>query len=195
MAEENLHAWKYAERDNLEGLKALVPSQVEPNSSSHSIEDHLHTLLMCAAAHGSVKCARFLITECKANVNKRNFTGFSALHWAAFSGRIECVKLLLDAGALLESQTDDGRTPLHIAASRGHLQFLKFIVSCGADLHAVTSIGWTAVHYALINNQKSVVKYLLDQKVEYDEYDVNMETIDSIVKEYNRTWFNELISH
>ena len=193
MSEEQLPAWKYAEKDNIEGLKTIVPSQLDPSANSHSPEDHLHTLLMCAAAHGSSKSADYLI-KCNVDVNKRNFTGFSALHWAAFSGRTECVKSLLDAGASLELQTNDGRTPLHIAASRGHLQFLKYIVSFGADLHAVSSIGWTAVHYALINNQKAVVKYLLEQKVEYDEYDVNMESIDKIVKDYHRTWFTELIS-
>ena len=184
-------AWSTIPFDNIKELKDLVPNHVSSNSSTNSIENHLHTLLMCSAAHGSIQCCKYLL-ENKANPNKKNFIGFTALHWAAFTCRIECVEELLKFGAKLESKTEDGKTPLHIAASRGHLQFIKYIINFGANINAVSSEGWNAIHYALIGNHQNVVKFLLDNNVDYLSLDINGNNIKLLIEEYGRNWFYNL---
>lgn len=179
--------------DNSSVLKSIVPSQLSADAVSFSTENHLHTLLMCAAAHGSEKCADYLLLS-GADPNKKNFTGFTALHWAAYAGRCEIVKKLLDKKANINCRNEEGQTPIHIASMRGHLQFIKFLENEGADIHAVTSDGWNAIHYALIGNHKQVVKYLLEKGLDIWEQDINGKTIDDIVKEYGRKWFYDLIS-
>ena len=178
--------------DDIEMVEKYVPSEVSPNASTYSQTNHLHTLLQCAAAHGAVKCAEYLIS-CGADPNKKNFTGFTPMHWAAYSGRTETLNLLSSNGAEIDARSQDGQTPLHVAASRGHLQFIKQIVEMGADVNAVTSDGWTAMHYAVIGNHQPVVKYLLSKNIDFDEPDVNNKTIYSIVEEYERNWFKELV--
>ena len=52
-----------------------------------------------------------------ADVNHLDWGGFTPLHRAAFDGRVEVARLLLDAGAKVNQQDAiGGRTPLHQAA-------------------------------------------------------------------------------
>lgn len=184
-------AWGMVQLDSIEKLKIICPSKVHPDSAIKSPENHAQTLLMCAATHGSVQCLEYLLAN-GASVNKKNLFGYTALHWAAYSGRTEPVDILLKNGAKIESKTGDGMTPLHIAASRGHLKFIDYLLKKGADINAVNSDGWTLMHFAVIGNHKPVVKYLLGKNVNYTDPDVNLKTIDALVVEYGRTWFNAL---
>jgi len=182
------NAWAAIPFDNIKELQEYVPKMVNADASTNSSEDHLHTLLMCAAAHGSINCLEYLLSN-GANPNKKNFVGMTALHWAAYSAREECVKKLLNAGAKIEAKTEDGKTPFHIAASRGHLQFIVFLKELGCDINAVTSEGWTGMHFAIIGNHQNVAKYLLDQKIDFMGPDIFGKTLISLVEEYQRTWF------
>jgi len=78
-------AWECAQFDDLEALKALVPSKVDPNASLDSPENHIHGLLMAASAHGATRCAEYLLAQ-GAAANRKNFLGWTALHWAAIAG-------------------------------------------------------------------------------------------------------------
>jgi hypothetical protein len=51
----------------------------------------------------------------KVDVNARSVLGYTALIWAAAFGTDEHVKLLLDAGADVNSWNDNGRTALMFA--------------------------------------------------------------------------------
>ena len=154
-------AWKAVQLDKIQDLKQLVPSDVPPSASLHSTENHVHSLLMCAAAHGSINCMKYLLDN-GAPVDAKNFAGYSALHWAAFTGREEVLPLLLSAKADIEAKTEDGKTALHIAALRGHLDFVIELLNKKADLNAVAANGWTALHFALISNQQAVAKKLVE---------------------------------
>lgn len=184
-------AWKAVQYDKLEELKQLVPSQVPPSASLFSTENHVHSLLMCASAHGSISCLRYLIQK-KAPINAKNFAGYTALHWAAYTGRTEVLPILIKAGADLESQTEDGKTPLHIAALRGHLDFVVEILNSGADLNAVASNGWTSLHFAIISNQEDVAKKLVELQIDASSPDAQGKTLDDLAKKYGRTWAKSL---
>lgn len=225
-------AYLHVQFDNLEEFQKFVPSQLDPNFSSFSRTDHLHSFLQCASAHGSEQCTKYLLSLTSTqdqnlsptpqkhsksskkqsnkeeimrlvDPNQKNFTGFTPLHWAAYSGRTETVKPLVEAGADINSRNEDGLTPLHVAASRGHLDFIKFLIknypireeiddsNPNINLEAVTSDGWTAVHYALIGNHQPVVNFLINEmNVDCSEPDVNMKTIQDIANEYSRSWFS-----
>lgn len=185
-------AWKAAQYDNINELKTIVPTHVHASASTFSTENHVHTLLMSAVAHGSINCAKYLI-ENGASVNAKNFAGYSALHWAAYTGREETLQLLLDQHADIEARTEDGKTPLHIAAFRGHLTFVQELLKKGADINAVSSNGWTALHYALISNQKSLCKFLIDNKIQALSPDSEGKTILDLSNQYRRTWLMSIL--
>lgn len=198
MRENVKEAWQACQIDNIDALKKLVPETVSPNASTFDPTNHVHTLLMCAAAHGAINCCQYLIDQ-KAEKSQKNFSGYTALHWAAYTGREECLRILLgdlsnnsSSYSLIESQTEDGKTALHIAALRGHLNFIRDLISYGADINAISSNGWTALHFALTSNQKDVCQYLLSEKIKSEAPDMQGKTVFDIAEQYKRNWFMEM---
>lgn len=59
--------------------------------------------------------------------------GSTALHVAAGSGRISCLRTLLEAGASHTATDEAGMTPLHAAAGNGHLSCAEALLEAGAD--------------------------------------------------------------
>ncbi len=77
--------------------------------------------------------------------------GWSPLSLAAFEGKAEVVKLLLDHGAKPDQKVTGGRTALHMAAGRGGEEAAKIIVLL-LDAHADPNIkdrdDWTPLMIA-----------------------------------------------
>lgn len=53
--------------------------------------------------------------EVKAVVNRRNHSGNTPLHWAALNTHLECVKLLVDAGADVSIKNEAGLDAIFLA--------------------------------------------------------------------------------
>ena len=62
------------------------------------------------------------------NAGRNNET---AVHIAARSGCLECVKSLVEAGADVNAKTKDGKTPLHLAKLKGQREIADYLVSHG----------------------------------------------------------------
>ena len=79
-----------------------------------------------------------------ADVNARGGDHMTALHFAAWNGRLSVVEFLVGAGASLTATTNGGTsTPLHLAAWWGRLAVVEFLVGAGADVTATTNDGET----------------------------------------------------
>ena len=77
------------------------------------------------------------------------YGGRTLLHFAAQNGHINVVKLLLGAGADVESKSNTGRTPLSCAAGDGRLDVVKFLVrEGGANVESKDKWGNTALDLA-----------------------------------------------
>jgi ankyrin repeat protein len=184
-------AWYAVQFDQLDILKTLVPSSVSPNACTVNPNLPGQTLLQCAAAHGAIDCATYLIQN-GADVHGKNFLGFTPLHWSAWSGRYETVDLLLENGADIEARACDGTTPLHVAAERGHLPYIREFLKSDPDIAAISSRGWTALHFAVVANQRKTAKKLVELGLKEDGPDAQGKTLADIAAEYQRSWFGEL---
>ncbi|CAK9007016.1 DnaJ homolog subfamily C member 21, partial [Durusdinium trenchii] len=108
------------------------------------------TLVHEAASSGSGEMMRVALREWDmgADVDARAAVG-TPLFWAAFSGSVDVASQLLDAGADVNAQDDDGLTPLLVAAARDHGDVVRRLVAAGADLHVITKHeGKTSVLHA-----------------------------------------------
>jgi hypothetical protein len=91
------------------------------------------------------------------------FARWTALHRAANNGHAEVAKLLLEAGAEVNIDNDDGESPLLRAARRGRLNLVKLLCSYGAKRRG--NEGAAAGAAALQGNHpghNAVVAWLLD---------------------------------
>ncbi|EOD33603.1 hypothetical protein EMIHUDRAFT_363890, partial [Emiliania huxleyi CCMP1516] len=66
--------------------------------------------------------------------------GATPLFIASQEGQLECVRLLLEAGAAIDQADEQGATPLFAACQDGHLEVAKLLSSYGAS-RAATPFG------------------------------------------------------
>ncbi|KAK6171124.1 hypothetical protein SNE40_019380 [Patella caerulea] len=108
------------------------------------------TPLMYAVNYSYITCAKFLI-DAKADVNTKDCFGQTALHYCVNTSprhrRNDCVKLLLNASAICDAQTNEGRTPLMLAMQQGDPETCQMLIDAGCDLNRVDLDGCSALHY------------------------------------------------
>ncbi len=81
------------------------------------------------------------------------------LHEAAFRGRVDEVRRLLEAGADPHARSFTGETPLHLAALAGRTDIVRLLLDRGADPRADSSRG-TPLHRAAEGGAAEVVELL-----------------------------------
>ena len=117
-----------------------------------------------AAALGDVDRLTELWTSDPAVVRARSEDGFTPLHLAAFFGRTEAVRSLLEGGAQVDASGAGWMTgtALHSAASGQHADVIALLLGAGADPNARQSGGWTPLHAATANGDEPSVRLLVD---------------------------------
>lgn len=93
-----------------------------------------------AAQQGNCRKLKEMIDEggeSKNNVlyNTKDNKDNNALHIAARNGHIECVRILIDAGADKNIQNKNGATPLMNAVLYEHIDIVRFLIEAGANLN------------------------------------------------------------
>lgn len=106
---------------------------------------HDESPLMMASIKGMDVLAKLLI-ERGADVNK---TAWTPLHYAASSGRLVVMNLLLDHHAYIDAPSPNGTTPLMMAAMYGTPSAVKLLLEAGADPTIKNDLGLSAVDFAL----------------------------------------------
>lgn len=104
--------------------------------------------------------------------------GVTPLHFAAFEGSPETIRLLLDNGASVSARDAlVGDTVLHIAAAHNRApQVTALLLQRGADIHARGKYGDTPLHDAARLGAPAVVELLLQQGAEINARDTRQET-------------------
>ena len=74
--------------------------------------------------------------------------GFTALHWAAWSGMPNTAYALVKAGIDVNRQEGNGYTPLMLAARRGNAEVVRMLLQMGADPALANKEGKTALQLA-----------------------------------------------
>ena len=75
--------------------------------------------------------------------------------------RLDCFKLLRDAGANLEATTKWDSKPIHCTACSGSVELLSLLVQSGVNVDAATTGGTTALHFAVRMGPNNCIEVLL----------------------------------
>ncbi|XP_063627143.1 protein fem-1 homolog CG6966 isoform X2 [Cydia splendana] len=148
-----LHSWRSADELNM-----LVGAKVGGA-----------TPLVIACRNGHYDVAEYLIERCKADIEQpgsvtfdgETIEGAPPLWCAAAAGHLPLVRLLVRAGACVNSTTRTHSTPLRAACFDGHYDIVKFLVESGADIEIANRHGHTCLMIACYKGHIRIAKYLL----------------------------------
>lgn len=79
------------------------------------------------------------------DIHAKDEDGFTALHWAAWSGMPYCTLTLAKSGLDVNEPESHGYTPLMLAALRGNAEVVDVLLSLGAKADAAREDGSTAL--------------------------------------------------
>jgi len=119
--------------------------------------------LLEAAKNGDAAAVRSLLEQGLVDVNAPAPDGATALHWVAHLNDFETAKLLVGAGASVDTANRYGVTPLMSAATNGNIAMIKLLLEAGADPNAALPEGETVLMTAARTGRAEAVKALLDR--------------------------------
>ncbi|TRY74001.1 hypothetical protein TCAL_06981 [Tigriopus californicus] len=161
-----------------QGKEGLVPANYLINSNGQSPfeQNPIHD----AARRGNMD----LLEECILNkipVNAIDVAGNTALHWAAHSGHLDCLKRILAVPHVKTSLRNRvGDTPLHHAAWKGHHLCVQALREAEADFEALNEEGQRPM--ALAQETETQKEFRIWQKVR--EGSVNQVNCDYNASDY-----------
>ncbi|KAM0073006.1 putative protein S-acyltransferase [Helianthus debilis subsp. tardiflorus] len=103
-----------------------------------------------AAQYGQTSFLNFIVAKYHADFDVPDNDGRTPLHWAAYKGFADTIRLLLFWDAFQGKQDKEGCTPLHWAALRGNLEACVVLIHAGTkqELLVKDSAGFTPAQIA-----------------------------------------------
>jgi ankyrin repeat protein len=115
--------------------------------------------VFAAAATGRTEDLRRALKEAAA-VNAYAYDGWTPLHLAAFFGRTDAARVLLEAGADVHAVSRNSltNTPLHAAAAGKHSEVALLLLAHGAKSNTEDAGGYTPLEIATQNQLGAVIE-------------------------------------
>lgn len=113
------------------GDSIISPAKIAPHRKH--VNSSGQTLLARACAAGKLDVVKQRLEERPEDIDEADHAKNTPLHAASISGYEDIVKLLLDAGCMVDPVNLVRDTPLHDAIDNGHLECVKLLLSAGAN--------------------------------------------------------------
>eukprot|EP01018_Ginkgo_biloba_P002188 Gb_29573 [translate_table: standard] len=137
-----------------------------------------------AVQYGQTALLHHIITKWGADFDAPDKDGRSPLHWAAYKGFTDCIRLLLFIDAYQGRQDKEGYTPLHWAAIMGNLEACTLLVHSGRkqDLMATDKRGCTPAQVAADKGHRHVASFLSNARRIFSNHSDEKSVLGKIVK-------------
>jgi len=115
--------------------------------------------LFNAVAAGDTDKVAGLLSKIR-DINVRNPSGYTPLHWAVLTQREQIASLLISRGADVNAAPANGYTPLHDAAFGGYAKIASLLVGHGANVYAADKAGKIPLDVAVEKGHGELVPLL-----------------------------------
>ncbi|KAL2086426.1 hypothetical protein ACEWY4_017485 [Coilia grayii] len=106
-----------------------------------------------------------LLLDNQAAVDIRDQKGMRPLHYAAWQGKTEPMKMLLKAGSSVNSQSEEGQIPLHLSSQHGHYDGSEMLLQHQSNPCIRDHAGKTPLDLACEFGRVGVVQLLLNSNM------------------------------
>eukprot|EP00271_Cylindrocystis_brebissonii_P003721 TRINITY_DN14991_c0_g1_i1.p1 TRINITY_DN14991_c0_g1~~TRINITY_DN14991_c0_g1_i1.p1 ORF type:complete len:821 (+),score=93.49 TRINITY_DN14991_c0_g1_i1:163-2625(+) len=135
---------------------------LQKGADLEAADSHGYRTSHVCAQYGQTALLYHICTKWQAQIDPTDKDGRSPLHWAAYKGFSDPIRLLLFMDARLARPDREGCTPLHWAALRGNLDACTVLVQAGSlqELSAMDATGCTAGQLASDKSHRQVALFL-----------------------------------
>lgn len=137
--------------DDLDKMKVLVASGLADVNECDARRKSMATPLIRSAINSNGHEYLRWFLKNGANVNQKDGAGWTALHFACEYKNLDSVKLLIEAGADINSKNNMGATPLLRLLARNDARnqiILKYMIGNGADPKIKNNSGISVFDFA-----------------------------------------------
>lgn len=127
-----------------------------------SVQSNSQTDVFDASRNGDVKTLNMLYIKNPSIINTKNDSGYSPLMLAAYRGKVNAVRFLVDKVETVDEDSKYG-TPLMAAAVKGYVEIAKILIDNNANVNSKDENGTTALHYAVMFKFYEIASCLLDK--------------------------------
>lgn len=145
------------ERPLKEALKGIVDTQVMFGETP---------LIIAAKKNNKILMQKLLLL--KADINKRDWEGFTALHHIVERGYKDGAEWLLEKGAKVHLESNYGDTALNIAVRLHDYSLVRMLIKHNANPNEINTKGMSPLHIAAEAGRIEVLKELLRQGAQMD---------------------------
>ncbi|CAL5321672.1 unnamed protein product [Camellia sinensis] len=124
-------------------------------------------------------------------INSADEEGWAPLQFAASSGNVKIVEILLSSKADVNLKNNGGRTALHYAASKGWLKIAEILLSHGANINLKDKACWMhPLHRAASTGNSELCELLIEEGAEVDAIDKAGQTplMSAVICENKEVW-------
>lgn len=129
-------------------------------------------LMIAASIREGDELVDMLLSK-EADVNAKNYSGQTALHFTASKNNLETARKLISHGATARVKDKRGQLPLHRAAAIGSVPMVNLMLENKSPLNATDISGFTALHHAISEGHGDTALLLLKAGAETDKKDVD----------------------
>ena len=161
-------------------------SPARASSKTHGTPATLDKELLSAIENDNLTKVKEIINKGDFDVNAKDESGSTALHYAAILENPEITKLLLSKGANINDVDNHGNTTLHHAVLSENNEMVNLLLSTkGIEINAKDALGNTALHLAAKEDLPNIVEALIKNGANVNEENKNMKTALDLAPQEN----------
>jgi ankyrin repeat protein len=147
-------------------------------------EDNATQDLLLAIDNNDTELALAAISR-GADVNYTTSNGETLLTYTIAHDQRSMIKILLNAGAIIEKKNKAGDAPIHIASKLSNLSLLKLLLENGANINSLDISNHSSLHLAIMNRSEEMCFFLIRNNIDIYLVNKNGETALDTAKRLN----------